>query len=83
MYLYGMQTKLTLRVDDELVKQAKSEASQRGKSVSQMFGDFVRSLESSPNRPDFPPVTTSLRGILKGKNLSVEDYKTHLREKHG
>jgi len=80
--LYGMNTKLTLRMDDVLVRQAKSQAARRGKSVSQMFGEFVASLGSRESAPELPPVTSSLLGVMTGKRVSERDYKRHLREKH-
>ena len=81
--LYGMNTKLTLRMDDVLVQEAKTQAAQRGKSVSQMFGEFVASLgKSKTNNRRLPPVTGSLLGVMKGRRVSEKDYKKHLREKH-
>jgi predicted HicB family RNase H-like nuclease len=77
-----MNTKLTLRVDEGLVAKAKNQAAQRGKSVSQMFGEFVSNLEENVVASDVPPVTASLRGILKNPQLSEKDYKRHLEEKH-
>jgi hypothetical protein len=77
-----MNTKLTLRLDDVLVEQAKAEAAQRGKSVSQMFAEFVAALTPGRRERVLPPVTGSLLGIMKGHRLSEEDYKTHLREKY-
>jgi hypothetical protein len=78
-----MNTKLTLRMDDTLVHQAKAQAACRGKSVSQMFGEFVAALESDRTFSRLPPVTASLLGIMKGHSLSEADYKKHLVEKHG
>ena len=81
--MYGMNTKLTLRMDDVLVQQAKMQAAQRGKSVSRMFGEFVASLgKSKPDNRRLPPVTGSLLGVMKGHRISEKDYKKHLREKH-
>jgi len=81
--MYVMNTKLTLRMDDELVRQAKAEAARRGKSVSQMVGEFVDSLGSArSDEEDLPPVTASLVGVLKGHDVSQSDYKKHLLEKH-
>ena len=77
-----MHTKLTLRMDDVLVEQAKAQAAQRGKSVSQMFGEFVTSLGASKRGRVLPPVTGSLLGIMKGHRVSEKDYKKHLREKY-
>jgi hypothetical protein len=78
-----MNTKLTLRMDEDLVRRAKAEASRRGKSVSQMVSEFVDSL-GSPRRNEqkLPPITASLVGVLKGHHVSESAYKKHLREKH-
>lgn len=80
--MHVMNTKLTLRMDDELVRQAKVQAAQRGKSVSQMFGEFVASLETRSSSRRLPPVTDSLLGVMKGHRVSEEDYKKHLLEKN-
>jgi len=80
--MYVMNTKLTLRMDDELVRQAKAEAARRGKSVSQMVGEFVDSLGAPCRDEQLPPVTASLVGVLKGYDVSQADYKKHLLEKH-
>lgn len=77
-----MNTKLTLRMDDVLVDQAKKQAARRGKSVSQMFGEFVASLGTTKRERELPPVTGSLLGIMKGHRISEADYKRHLREKY-
>jgi hypothetical protein len=69
-------------MDDFLVQQAKTQAAQRGKSVSQMFGEFVASLGSSRRQEDLPPVTGSLMGIMKGQRVSEKEYKRHIREKY-
>ena len=78
-----MHTKLTLRVDNELVDTAKVEASRRGKSVSQMVGEFFDSLtKQRGGHKNAPPVTASLVGVLKSANASESAYKKHLREKY-
>ncbi len=77
-----MNTKLTLRMDDVLVAEAKTHAARRGKSVSQMFGEFVSSLGGCKRGGDLPPVTGSLLGVMKGQRVSEADYKKHLREKY-
>jgi hypothetical protein len=78
-----MNTKLTLRMDENIVRKAKMEAKRRGKSVSQMVAEYIESIGLQQNsEKDLPPTTASLVGILKGKKISEEDYKTHLREKY-
>ena len=80
-----MQTKLTLRLDSELIERAKELASERHTSVSQLVAQYFGTLtaESSPvskSRP-LPPVTRSLLGILK-PGLDERDYRNHLERKH-
>jgi len=78
-----MNTKLTLRMDVQLVQTAKAEATRRGKSVSQMVGEYFDALTSKPQTgPALPPITASLVGVLKERDASELDYRKHLREKH-
>ncbi len=79
-----MSSKLTLRVDDGLIALAKAEAARRGKSVSQMVGEFIDLLgHAKAPVKKLPPVTSSIRGILKNTSLSEESYKKHLQDKYG
>ena len=74
---------LTLRMDAELIAKAKEEATRRGKSVSQMVGDFFLTLRSADEKAAaYPPVTSSLLGLLKDTAVSEDDYKKHLEEKY-
>jgi len=70
-------------MDEKTVRKAKMEAKRRGKSVSQMVAEYIESIGLQQNsEKDLPPTTASLVGILKGKKISEEDYKAHLREKY-
>lgn len=70
-------------MDEALVLRAKSEAKQRGKSVSQMVGEFIDSLGTPKSiKQELPPITASLIGLLKGRRASESDYKKYLREKY-
>ena len=78
-----MNTKLTLRMDEAVVRKAKIEAKRRGKSVSRMVAEFIEAIGSrSESEKLLPPTTASLLGILKGHVISEDDYKDHLREKY-
>ena len=79
-----MDTKLTLRLEDSLIRRAKQEAVRRGKSVSQMVSDYFYFLgsEVSVKKTAPPPLTGSLVGLLKGSRLSEADYKKHLMKKY-
>lgn len=78
-----METKLTLRLEDKLIRKAKRLAKARGKSVSRMVADYITALESEPKpMTELPPITKSLQGSLKGKNVDEKDYKKYLEDKH-
>jgi hypothetical protein len=79
-----MQTKLTLRLDGDLIRRAKSSAKRRGKSVSQLVADYLASLEETPREPrlEITPIVRSLKGALRGAHLHLEDYRRHLEDKY-
>jgi Family of unknown function (DUF6364) len=80
-----MQTKLTLRLEDQLIEQAKSYAAKAGKSVSQLVAEYFKLLTSEKKTKPTPPstpITQSLRGLLRGSKLDEKDYKKYLEEKH-
>ena len=79
-----MQTKLTLRMDDELINRAKSYAKKRGKSVSQVVAGYFSVLDKKPGRekPELTPLVRSLKGSLKGAKVGKEVYHKYLEEKY-
>jgi len=77
-----MQTKLTLRLEDVLIQQAKSYAKQHGKSLSQVVTDYFKFLTKKSEDTEIPPITQSLIGIMDSKDVNIEDYKKHLEEKY-
>lgn len=79
-----MKSKLTLRLEESLIKRAKKRAKERGTSVSQMVADYFSLFESEPSsdESELPPITSSLAGILKDTELGEEDYRTFLEEKY-
>ena len=84
-----MQTKLTLRLDSNLIQSAKLYSKQRGKSLSQIVADYFALLASSDreettpsSQTQLPPVTQFLSGLISGAAVSEEDYKQHLEDKY-
>ena len=79
-----MQTKLTLRLDDELINRAKSYARRSGKPVSQLVAGYFSMLDNKPDkeRSELTPIVRSLKGSLKGAKIGNKDYKKYLEEKH-
>ena len=77
-----MQTKLTLRLEDQLIERAKVYAQRRGTSVSQLVADYFSLLDTERPNEDLAPLTRSLRGALKGVHVDEADYRRHLEEKY-
>ena len=77
-----MKTKLTLRVEDSLIEQAKDYAKQNDKSLSQIVADYFRALTESNQRLENAPITQSLIGVLSPLDVDEDDYKKHLEDKY-
>lgn len=80
-----MQTKLTLRIEEELIDRAKSYSQSTGKSVSQLFADYIRMLPGTETPKEGPvptPIVQSMRGVIRGARIDEEDYRRYLEEKH-
>lgn len=79
-----MNTKLTLRMDDSLIKSAKEYSAQTGKSVSRLVADFFEIIKNDKlnKEQQLTPTVKSLKGILKKGNAKEDDYKKHLEEKY-
>ena len=80
--IYVMQRKLTLRMDDAIIRKAKRLARQRGQSVSRLVSDYVTHA-SEENSPSLPPQTAAMVGILDSSTrLTEKDYRKQLEDKH-
>jgi hypothetical protein len=80
-----MQAKLTLKLEEELIKGAKEYAKSQQKSLSQIVSEFFSVLNSRRVREkhvSIGPVTSKLVGSLKGTSLTEDDYKDHLIRKY-
>lgn len=77
-----MHTKLTLRLEAELIAQIKTYAQQQGKSLSQLVADYFAQLVRPQPSATIAPLTRSLVGILQPAQLDEADYKRHLEEKY-
>lgn len=80
-----MQSRLTLCLDEALIRKAKDHARRTGRSVSQMVADyfvFLDEREGGPNGSALPPLTRSLYGVLPGADVDEDNYRRHLEAKH-
>lgn len=85
-----MKKKLTLRLDEDLIRFAKEHAAERGQSVSKLVENYFAVLNDLDNdvsedqnlEQELGPITRSLYGMLEGHDVSEEDYYQYLWKKH-
>ena len=80
-----MQSKLTLRMDDNLIESAKAWSAQSGKSISRIVADLFTLMQQQEPRSgpeDLSPTVRSLKGILKGHQVDEAEYRDYLAEKY-
>lgn len=78
------QVKLTLRLEKKLISQAKEQAKKSGRSLSRIVAEYFELLgeKTHENKIKLLPITYSLKGALRGKKISKEDYYKHLEDKY-
>lgn len=86
-----METKLTLRMDENIIRAAKKYAQKQGVSLSKLVADYLRiiSVKTHPskNKAVFEPtpILSEITGVLqkasRHKDLR-EEYRDHLEEKY-
>lgn len=82
-----MQSKLTLRLDDNLIRAAKSYAKEADKSLSQIVADYFALLTAQSRYDEvdmtsLPPITRSLIGSVQIEREVEDDRYAYLMEKH-
>ncbi|HVR08966.1 MAG TPA: DUF6364 family protein [Thermoanaerobaculia bacterium] len=79
-----MPTKLTLRIEEELIERAKAYSRETGKSVSQLVAGYLAALPRRQSEEPVrqTPIARSLRGMLRGAEIDAQAYRRHLEEKY-
>ena len=72
--------KLTLSVDEKIVRGAKRYAAARGTSVSRLVERYLDLLAKPPRTDDETPVLRMLRGAARG--ASADAHRRHLSQKY-
>jgi hypothetical protein len=72
--------KLTLSVDEKVVRSAKRYAAAQGTSVSRLVERYLDLLSRSFDMADAPPVLRMLRGAARG--IPPDAYRKHLMRKY-
>ena len=74
--------KLTLRLDQQLIKQAKEYAAQHNISVSELVETYFLHLDPG-KEPTHTPLVRQLTGILPADVDVEQEYEAYLVEKYG
>ena len=80
-----MNTKLTLRLNETLIRNTKVYAKNEGKSLSQIVSEYFKVIGGNTSNIEtlkLKPITSKLHGSLKGSVLSKNDYKKHIERKY-
>ena len=81
-----MSTKLTLRLDENLIKDAKKIAKSKGVSLSKMISNYFKSISIYQKQEVIEsPILSEITGILSSKANNkklLKSYKKHVEEKY-
>ena len=82
-----METKLTLRMDKNIINAAKRFAREHHTSLSSLVADYFRRLVMNNTREQQPtPILAEITGVLKKTSGSrenwQEEYHQHIEEKY-
>lgn len=79
-----MKSKLTLRVDDDVVRRAKRYAKDHGTSLSRMVEGYFDAVgrDEDGDAARLTPRVHRLLGALQGADVDEQDYHDHLIQKH-
>jgi hypothetical protein len=81
-----METKLTLKLDEAIINQAKKYAFKRKKSISKLVEDYFRGLGSDEINDEalINPIVRELSGIIDIKDIKEweSDYINYLEKKY-
>jgi hypothetical protein len=73
-----MNTKLTLTIEQKIIKKAKKYAKGEGRSLSKIIENYLQSVTTNQNGNEFelPPIVKSLKGTFTAPNDF--NYKSEL-----
>ena len=80
-----MNAKLTLKLEEKTISQAKKYANSHGQSLSKLVETYFKTLteDKAEQTQAVPATVKSLVGIIKGKTISnIDDYTEYLAGKY-
>jgi hypothetical protein len=81
-----METKLTLKLDQSIIKKAKKYAISRKKSLSRIVEDYFKGLGFQDNNDEIEinPIVKELSGIISENDIAnwKNEYTNYLEQKY-
>jgi len=79
-----METKLTLKLDQNVIQSVKIYAARNNRSLSKLVEDYFRNLimESNNNKKNISPLVQELSGIINQKDIEGLNYTDYLESKY-
>ena len=78
-----METKLTLKLDEKVIKSVKHYAGKNHRSVSRLAEDYFRKLAGDAlPKSRYSPLVEELSGIVAEADATNTDYVAHLERKY-
>lgn len=78
-----METKLTLKLDKDVIQSVKKYAQDNNKSLSKLVEQYFRKLVSEvEEKPKYTPLVEELSGVVSEKDLQGIDYVGYLEAKY-
>ena len=79
-----MNTKLTLLLDDDVIKKAKGYSKSHATSLSKLVEEYFKALSEIQKHKVIrtSTIVSEIAGVLKGAKISEDDYTDYLIEKY-
>lgn len=78
-----MDTKLTLKLDESVIKSVKIYAEKNKRSLSKLVEDYFRNLvETTKGKEKYSHLVRELSGVISEKDLTGFDYVEYLESKY-
>lgn len=78
-----MDTKLTLKLNQEIIEKAKEYAKNKNTSLSKLIENVLSRMTASDDfNPKITPLVDGLSGIIDANEINEDDYRSYLEEKY-
>lgn len=79
-----MDTKLTLKLEDSIIEQAKKYAKDHNVSLSKLIESYLKAITTNKNEQEIEisPLVESLTGVISETKNDKKDYTNYLTKKY-